>query len=71
MGVILYELCMLTLPFKSEQSEATKELILKGAYKPLRSDLYSIKLNTLIGKCLSLNLDERITTSDILKNEII
>jgi eukaryotic-like serine/threonine-protein kinase len=58
-GVIAYELCTLTLPFKGPTAFATQKAIIETAHKPIENQDYSEVLKGLIDRLLTKNPAER------------
>lgn len=69
LGVILYELCTLSRPFK-ETSVIKLIHFMKGKYKPI-PDSYSNELKDLVASLLKADVKERPGIHDVLENPLI
>jgi serine/threonine protein kinase len=59
-GVMLYELSTLKLPFEGKTNLEKVISITKGIYRPGN---YSNEMDILIGKCLKIDPEKRITVN--------
>eukprot|EP00899_Mesostigma_viride_P005596 jgi/Mesvir1/15037/Mv14689-RA.1 len=66
LGVVLYELCALKLPFLAATEAGLIQCILSGKYTPITRGLYSPALVDIIALLLTRNPAKRASTSDIL-----
>lgn len=69
LGIILYELCMLTKPYKADSQNELKNKILKEQYKPIVSK-FSKELINMVTLLLNKNPDKRPSIEDIIQNFI-
>ena len=69
LGIILYELCMLTKPYKADSQNELKNKILKEQYKPIVSK-FSKELINMVTLLLNTNPDKRPSIEDIIQNFI-
>jgi len=65
LGVILYEMCSLSPPFKANNLSFLALKIVKGNYSPIPA-CYSGDLSSIIGKLLSVDPNRRPSVHDIL-----
>ncbi len=70
LGIILYEMCNLRLPFEAQHYNALAMKILKGSY-PSITPTYSKQLRDLITSMLSKKSQQRPTIVDILNKSFI
>ena len=70
LGILLYEMCMLKLPFDSNNIAQLYIKIIKGVYQPISGE-YSKELKLLIGSMLRVNSIKRPKIMDIINNQII
>ena len=68
LGVLLYEICTFTKPFKGENKQELYKNITNGIYKKI-GNKYSKELTELIYKMLKVKYQERISISDIINEE--
>ena len=69
LGIILYELCMLTKPYIADSQNELKNKILKEQYKPIVSK-FSKELINMVTLLLNKNPDKRPSIEDIIQNFI-
>ena len=69
-GCIIYELCMLKPPFGGKSIKELAKNINKGVYEPI-SNFYSDDLKKIIGMMLVLKPDNRPSSLQLLKTDII
>jgi len=65
LGVILYEMCALKMPFDSGNMIALSNLIMKGIYNPI-PEKYSKEMNDLVKSLLNIVQEQRPTINEIL-----
>lgn len=65
MGVVLYELCMLTPPFNGTSLQYLALKIVKGSYTPISGN-YSKELKNLVADMLNLDPSKRPSADQIL-----
>lgn len=65
LGVLLYQMTMLKLPFDSKSFHKLSLKILKGKYSPI-ADCFSVELKELVKSLLQTNPDKRPTIKDVL-----
>lgn len=70
LGILLYEMCMLKLPFDSNNIAQLYIKIIKGVYQPISGE-YSKELKLLIGSMLRVNSIKRPKIMEIINNQII
>jgi serine/threonine protein kinase len=70
LGIIIYEMCNLRLPFEAQHYNALAIKILKGSF-PSITPTYSKQLRDLIISILSPKLQNRPTIIDILNKPFI
>ena len=70
LGIVLYELCCLKLPFQGNNIAQLSMKILKGSYNPL-PNIYSNDIKVLVKKMLNVNKNKRPSIFDILNYRII
>ena len=70
LGIVLYELCCLKLPFQGNNIAQLSMKILKGSYSPLPNN-YSNDIKVLVKKMLNVNKNKRPSIIDILNYRII
>ena len=70
LGVLLYQMITLKLPFEANNLPILSFKILKGKYNPIPS-CFSKKLAILVNHLLKVNPDERPEMTEILKYDII
>ena len=68
LGIIIYELVSLKLPFTAENERQLEILIRQGIFEPLDGPE---DLRNLVGSLLSKNPDERITYSEIKESPFL
>lgn len=66
MGVLLYEIACLKMPFDASSLPMLYVKIIRGAYSPI-SNIYSKDLRSLIGSMLNVDVDKRPSINDILR----
>lgn len=70
LGVLLYEMCMLTVPFNAQNFPQLTIKIIKGSYPPV-SQLFSKELIGVVKNLLSVNIKQRPTINEILSYPIL
>ena len=70
LGILLYELCCLKLPFQGNNIAQLSMKILKGVYQPL-PNIYSNDIKVLVKKMLNVNKNKRPSIYDIINYRII
>jgi len=70
-GVIAYQICTFTLPFKGSGASAILKAILFDPYKPIEHQGYSAELKDLIDKLLTKNYATRPSMKELLSFPII
>lgn len=68
LGIILYEICALKLPFLAEDEDELIAKILKGKYRRIPSH-YGMELWDIINKCLNKDPKRRPSISEIISSE--
>lgn len=66
LGVLLYEMTCLKMPFDASSLPMLYVKIVRGSYNPI-PNIYSKDLKNLIGLLLNTNVDKRISINDILR----
>jgi len=66
LGVLLYEMICLKVPFDASSLPMLYMKIVKGIYNPIPNH-YSKDLRKLVGLLLNTNVDKRLSVKDILK----
>ena len=70
LGVLLYEMCMLKMPFEGNNIAQLSLKIMKGSYQPL-SSVFSSQLKKLVDSMLNVNTIKRPNINDILRKSFI
>ena len=70
LGVLLYEMCTLRLPFQALSIHSLAVMIMKGEYSPLPEGL-SKEIRALVGSLLTLDPLQRPSVSEVLTNPIL
>lgn len=70
LGVLLYEMCCLKMPFEAPNLPILSLKIIKCSYTPI-SDRYSKELRTLVSNCLNVDPIKRPSVKEILVYPII
>lgn len=70
LGVLLYEMCALRLPFQALSIHALAVMIMKGEYEPLPAG-FSQEMQTLLNKLLTLDPIQRPSISEVLSMPIL
>lgn len=70
LGVIIYELCSLAVPFKAENIDDLYKKVCRGTYKPI-PDHFSPKIGSLIKAMLQLDPEKRPSCAQILLMPIV
>ena len=70
LGVLLYELCTLKLPFDGVSLNKLSANILNGIYEPVNK-IYSIELRDLVKELLNPSVNKRPFVEEILKKPLI
>ena len=65
LGVLLYEMCCLKLPFIAKSIPLLTLKIINGQYEPI-PDIYSIELKSLVNMLLTVDNQKRPTINEIL-----
>ena len=68
LGVILYNMCALKLPFDANSLPVLALKILKGSYPQLPGNHYSKELKNLISSMLTVDQRKRCSVTEILSN---
>ena len=71
LGVIIYEIAMLTVPFKAETIEDLYKKVCRGIFIPIESSVYSKELSDLIKSMLNIDPKKRPSCNDILSIPIV
>lgn len=66
LGVIIYEVAMLVVPFKAETIEELYKKVCRGIYHPIPSTVFSKELSDLLKSMLNVDPQKRPTCNDIL-----
>lgn len=66
LGVVLYQLCALKLPFEANSLAVLALRIIRGQFSPLPKNIYSKELQHLILSLLKVDPKKRPTASEIL-----
>jgi len=70
LGVVLYQMCTLALPFQGSNALAVAMRILEGRTRPLPAS-YSSRLRLLCAGLLCRDADRRLTASDVLRSPLL
>lgn len=70
LGIILYEMCALKMPFDASSLPLLSLKIIRGAYNPIPST-YSKDLKNLVNMMLNVDPSKRPNINEILKTPII
>jgi len=70
LGVLLYEICCLKLPFEAKSIPLLTLKIINGEYKPI-PDFYSKELKTLVSNLLRVDHELRPSIYEILSKDLI
>ncbi len=70
LGIILYELCCLKMPFETTNIATLSLLIIQGIYEPIPNH-FSEELKKLVGLLLAKDQDKRPNVNEILGNLVI
>ena len=70
LGVLLYEMCALKMPFDAPNIPQLSMKIINCSYTPL-SNIYSKELRTLVHEMLNVNSNRRPTIHEILRKKLI
>ena len=54
MGIIIYEIAQMIVPFKAEDIDGLYKKVCRGKYTPIDSSIYSPQLSQLIKMMLSV-----------------
>lgn len=70
LGVLLYEMCALKMPFDGSNIASLSLKIIKGQYNPLPSS-YTKDLRALVALMLNVDMSKRPSINEILRQSII
>jgi NIMA (never in mitosis gene a)-related kinase len=70
LGVLLYEICCLKLPFEARSIPLLTLKIINGDYKPI-PEFYSKELKMLVNSLLRVDHEQRPSIYDILSKKLI
>ncbi len=70
LGVLLYEICCLKLPFEAKSIPLLTLKIINGEYKPI-PDFYSKELKVLVNSLLRVDHELRPSINEILSKDLI
>lgn len=70
LGVILYQLCALKLPFEANSLPVLALRIIRGQFAPLPKNVYSKELQQLIASLLKVDPKKRPSASEIISKYI-
>ena len=70
LGILLYEMCALKMPFDASNLASLSLKIVKGTYNPLPNS-YTKDLRTLIASMLNTEMNKRPSINEILRQSII
>eukprot|EP00698_Gefionella_okellyi_P005493 TRINITY_DN15021_c0_g1_i1.p1 TRINITY_DN15021_c0_g1~~TRINITY_DN15021_c0_g1_i1.p1 ORF type:complete len:409 (-),score=76.44 TRINITY_DN15021_c0_g1_i1:46-1272(-) len=70
LGVILYELMALRLPFEAQTPDQLARKVIRGEYSPL-PPMYSKELTSLVSRMLQVDPDRRIAMEEVLANSTL
>ena len=70
LGVVLYEMCSLKVPFEAQNLPLLSLKIVKGQYNPIPK-IYSKDLHILVANCLNVDPNKRPSIKEILKSTLI
>ena len=66
MGVVLYEMCELKVPFMSNSIQGLVVKIAEGDFEPI-DEFYSVSMNNLVNMCLEMDPNDRPNINTILR----
>lgn len=70
LGILLYEMCALKMPFDASNLASLSLKIIKGSYNPL-STVYTKDLRGLVASMLNVDMNKRPSINEILRQSII